>query len=96
MEVNLDLTRSEMLDLPCQPDIFIVPSKLASFCKCIFDKTVVINPGYLVKGSTGGSYSDLLIHPMKRETLEAILDTGEDVELAHDVQDRVRVEIKKI
>jgi len=95
MEVHLDLTRSDSLELPCQPDLFFVPSKLTTFCKCIFDKTVLINPGHLVKGSTGGSYADILIHPMKRETLEAILDT-EDVELAHDVQDRIRVDIKKI
>jgi hypothetical protein len=36
-----------------------------------------------------------MIQPFKRETLEAILDT-DDKEIGHDVQDRIRVDIKKI
>jgi DNA polymerase alpha subunit B len=42
MDISMDLSKNDLWELPCQPDILLLPSKLASFCKCIFDKTVVM------------------------------------------------------
>ncbi len=61
----LDTSLAAALDLPCSPDILIVPSDLAAFAKLIpvrqtldFDasedgKTVCINPGRLTKAVSG-------------------------------------------
>lgn len=94
MQTNLDLKHMEQWRMPCQPDILIVPSKLTSFARPVLDSTVVINPGQLARGTTGGTYAVMDIHPIKRETLEGA--GGSDVQMEHGVQDRVRVEIKRI
>ena len=91
---NLDLKRVEKWSMPCQPDLLIVPSKLTSFARQVLDDTVVINPGQLSKNTTGGTYAVMDIHPMKRDDLESA--GGDDVELAHNVADRMRLEIRKI
>jgi len=91
---NLDLKRIKKWSMPCQPDLLIVPSKLTSFARQVLDSTVVINPGQLTKNTTGGTFAIMNIHPMKREDLENA--GGDDVELPHNVADRMRLEIKKI
>lgn len=90
---NLDLKQMKQWDMPCQPDILIVPSKLTSFARSVLD-TVVVNPGQLSKNTTGGTYGVMEIHPMKREALENA--GGDDVELDHNMPDRMRLEIRKI
>ncbi|KAK1748756.1 DNA polymerase alpha subunit B [Skeletonema marinoi] len=77
-----------------QPDILIVPSKLASFAKPVLDRTIVVNPGELTKNTTGGTYAIIDVHPMKRETLEDAVEA--DMEMFSGIQDRVRVDIKRI
>lgn len=94
MAANLDLKHMEIWNMPCQPDLLIVPSKLTCFARSILDSTVVVNPGHLSKGTTGGTYAVMEVHPIKRDTLETV--GGDDIELAHNVQERVRVEIKRI
>ena len=80
--------------MPCQPDLLIIPSKLTSFASTVLDSTVVVNPGNLSRGTTGGTYAIMEIHPFSRETLEN--GGGDDVQLPHRLNDRVRVEIKRI
>ena len=94
MPTNLDLKFMEHWQIPCQPDLMIVPSKLTPFVSAIMDNTVAINPGHLGKGTTGGTYAVLEIHPITRELLENA--GGDDVQLPHAIQDRTRVEIKRI
>ena len=55
---------------------------------------MVVNPGHLAKGTTGGTYAIMSIHPLDREALEAA--GGDDVEMEHVIQDRVSIEIKRI
>jgi len=88
----LDLSRDKEWEMPVQPDILIVPSKLASFARKVLNTTVVVNPGELTKNRTGGTYATIDIHPMKKEALEA----GMNEEMMSGVQDRVRVDIKRI
>jgi hypothetical protein len=92
--VNTDLKRMYQWSMPCKPDVFIVPSKLSTFAKTVLDSTVVVNPGHLTRDTTGGTYAIIDVHPIKRETLENA--GGDNVELQHAIQERTRVEIKKI
>jgi DNA polymerase alpha subunit B len=93
MPTNLDLKKMENWQIPCKPDVLIAPSKLTSFACPILDNTVVVNPGHLTKGTTGGTYAIMEIHPIKRETLD---QAGDDVQLPHASNDRIHVEVKRI
>jgi len=90
---NLDLKRMAEWEMPCQPDLLIFPSKLAAFVKPVLGATVALNPGLLSKGTMGGTYAAIDVHPMKRETLEGL---GVGVNSEHGAQDRIRVEVKRI
>ena len=89
---NLDLSKMNQWNLTCTPDILILPSKLATFCKNVLN-CIVINPGHICKGMTGGTFATMNIHPIDRSILE---ETDGDVEIHHNVHDRIRVDIKKI
>ncbi|KAL7453331.1 hypothetical protein ACHAWC_004999 [Mediolabrus comicus] len=91
---SLDLAKANQWEMPCQPDILIVPSKLASFAKPVLERTIVVNPGELTKNTTGGTYATIDVHPMKRDTLEDAAEA--DMEMYSGIQDRVRVDIKRI
>lgn len=91
---NLDLKQRRSWEMPCQPDVLIIPSVLTRFARPVLESTVVVNPGHLSMGSTGGTYAVMEVHPMKRETLESA--GGEDVEVLHALPDRTQVEIKHI
>jgi DNA polymerase alpha subunit B len=85
-------------EMPVQPDILIVPSKLASFARVVLDTTIVVNPGELTKNTTGGTYASIDVHPMKKEVLEEGVEKKkeEDENMDKGVQDRVRVDIRRI
>ena len=91
-DFNLDVTKMEAFSMPIQPDILILPSLLTCTATCIAKGTTFVNPGHLVKGSYGGTYAILDIHPMKSEILKEI----EEVEVSHSVSDRIRVEVRRI
>lgn len=92
---NLDLKRMDQWKMPCAPDLLILSSKLAPFASTVLDNsTVVVNPGLLTRATMGGTYAVLDVHPLARETLENA--GGDEVELKHNIQDRTRVEIKRI
>mmetsp|Transcript_6428 Transcript_6428/g.9200 ORF Transcript_6428/g.9200 Transcript_6428/m.9200 type:complete len:542 (+) Transcript_6428:2-1627(+) len=93
-QVNLDLKKMNQWSMPRTPDVLIVPSKLTCFARPVLDSTVVLNPGRLTRETTGGNYAVMDIHPMKRDTLENA--GGSDIQMEHNVQDRIRVEIKRI
>ncbi|KAL7527113.1 hypothetical protein ACHAXR_001811 [Thalassiosira sp. AJA248-18] len=93
---SLDLTKSAEWEMAVQPDILIVPSKLASFARKVCDTTVVVNPGELTKNITGGTYAVMDVHPMKREVLEKGMEEEEKGGLEKGVHDRVRVDIRRI
>lgn len=98
---SLDLSKSKEWEMNVKPDILIVPSKLASFARRVLDTTIVVNPGELTKNVTGGTYAVIDVHP-PRKSVEAG-GGQEDVVMENanhnqyqGVQDRVRVDIKRI
>jgi DNA polymerase alpha subunit B len=74
--------------LKATPDVIIIPSKLKPFAKQV-SKTLCVNPGHLVKGSSAGSYARLIAHPF-------VIPDEEDIIMEHCLTDRCRVEIKRI
>ena len=62
--VNLEYGQGIHLEFPLLPDVFIVPSQLKHFAKNVED-VVCINPGHYLKGSSAGSFIEILIHPLK-------------------------------
>ena len=78
--------------MPCTPDVLIIPSKMVTFAKVTLG-CLVINPGWISKGTTGGTFASIDIYPMKRERLDAL---SEGVEIEHGVHERAEVSIKKI
>ncbi|KAJ3304807.1 DNA-directed DNA polymerase alpha subunit pol12 [Kappamyces sp. JEL0829] len=88
----LDSTRalasqpSDPCVLQVKPDILITPSRLQYTIKNV-DGCVCINPGYLAKGRTGGTFCSVVVHPLSSEGM-----TVDDV-FEHAIADRARVEI---
>ncbi|KAL7578443.1 hypothetical protein ACA910_012833 [Epithemia clementina (nom. ined.)] len=91
---NLDMKKLDQIAIPCQPDILITPSKLNPFARTALENTLVVNPGFLTKSYTGGTFATIQVHPIKRETLEEFLNSG--VELPNAVASRSKVDIIRI
>ena len=92
---NLNLKYMNHWQMPCTPDVLILPSKLSPFCAPVLDNgTLVINPGHLARANMGGTYAIMDIYPIAREVLENA--GGDDVQLSHGIHDRTYVEIKRI
>ena len=94
--VNLNLKHQDGWKMPCRPDVLIVPSKLSPFCAPILGSTMVINPGHLTKGTTGGTYAIMEICAMSQEKLDEHVAADNTIMIPHNVQDRMQVEIKRI
>ncbi len=92
--MNLDLNRMESWYMPCTPDVLILPSRLTPFANSVLEGTVVINPGHLTRGKTGGTYGIMEIHPIDRGSCDELV--SEDVRLHVGLPDRINVEIKWI
>jgi DNA polymerase alpha subunit B len=92
MNVNLDVNERSGYSMPVQPDILLIPSRLTCLAKDVTCGTVVVNPGHLVKGASGGSFAVMDIHP---KTM-ARLNDNKEVEEGLKIKDRIRVEIRKI
>jgi DNA polymerase alpha subunit B len=94
-DVNLNIAQSQYWQLPCQPDLLLLPSKLTSFVRTTCqEQCLIVNPGQLTRNTTGGTYAFLTIYPLPRESLENAGD--EDILLPHDIAHRTKVEIRKI
>lgn len=76
------------------PDVLILPSKLTHLIKD-FNGSLIVNPGSLAKGSSGGSYAELSIHPLKESDLRDAIIAGK-ASVGHEVVSRTRVSIVKI
>lgn len=94
LEMNIDLKKLGQFSMPFQPDILITPSKLNPFARTVLDSTIVVNPGLLTKAGTGGTYATMQVHPLHRETLENVANSG--VEMANSVTTRSKVDIIRI
>ncbi len=47
-------------------DVLLIPSKLKAFAKIADAETLVVNPGILTRGSSGGTYAEICV-PMRRK-----------------------------
>ncbi|CAI2170340.1 20171_t:CDS:10 [Funneliformis geosporum] len=88
-EVHLEFKKSSYLELKQLPDVLILPSKLKSFAKVV-ENVICVNPGYLSRGESGGTYSKMTIHPLPKTLIE------KDQFIENLVFKRTRVEIIKI
>lgn len=79
------------------PDVMILPSRLACLAKDI-SGTLAVNPGTLAKGSGGGTFAEITIHPIQESVLRETLIKANDasVEMTHQVPERSCVQIVKI
>ncbi|KAG0165798.1 DNA-directed DNA polymerase alpha subunit pol12 [Apophysomyces sp. BC1015] len=59
---SIDAERTPDIQIPFAPDFLVVPSQLKHFTRLV-DNVVCINPGYLSKRQSGGTYAHLVIHP---------------------------------
>lgn len=91
-EVPFDYGHSKYADLPCLPDILLLPSRLGHFAK-IVEGCLTINPGPVCKKYSGGTYARLTIHPMAKADFE---NAAEDAEMFHGVEGRCRTEIVRV
>eukprot|EP00592_Proboscia_alata_P010678 CAMPEP_0194358852 /NCGR_PEP_ID=MMETSP0174-20130528/6066_1 /TAXON_ID=216777 /ORGANISM="Proboscia alata, Strain PI-D3" /LENGTH=649 /DNA_ID=CAMNT_0039129409 /DNA_START=244 /DNA_END=2190 /DNA_ORIENTATION=+ len=56
----LDLQQWQSWGMPVQPDVLMLPGRLSTFGKNV-EGTLVVNPGRLARGTTGGSFARLVI-----------------------------------
>ncbi|KAL3812165.1 hypothetical protein ACHAXA_000934 [Cyclostephanos tholiformis] len=107
--VPLDMTKSREWEIPIRPDVLIVPSRLAPFAKPVSygnisnGMTLVVNPGELTKGSSGGTYARIGIRGVKTvyrgiggRTTSTLVADGKAETSARGMPDRLRVEVRRI
>ena len=75
-----------------KPDVLILPSRLTLLAKDVMG-TLVVNPGQLTKNTSGGTYAELAVHPMKKDQ---IIGKDSDGIMQHSVSARTSVVVKKI
>ena len=91
---QLDLRHMKHWTMKTNPDVLIAPSKLGmgGYITNVMD-TLVLNPGTLVRGETGGTYSEMHIHPIPEEELKQhVTDEG----ITHDVSKRTHTKVIRI
>ena len=91
---QLDLRYIKQWTMKANPDVLILPSKLGmgGYITNVMD-TLVLNPGTLVRGETGGTYSEMHIHPMAEEELKQHMT---DDAITHDVSKRTHTKVIRI
>ncbi|KAJ3016260.1 DNA-directed DNA polymerase alpha subunit pol12 [Thoreauomyces humboldtii] len=102
-EACLDLSRTAALELQATPDVLVVGSRLQYTARKV-EGCICVNPGLLVKGRGGGTFSKFTIWPLDmdriRESVPAAdvmeVDGEEELYIGHDVDVRCRVEIQRI
>lgn len=97
MHPQADFRHSNHWTMKTSPDVLLIPSKLSTLAKEVRG-TLVVNPGQLVKGSSGGTYATLTIHPIPEQVLRSSMAAPVDEQqpMLHNVHSRTKVEIVKI
>ncbi|GAA6029568.1 hypothetical protein JCM8097_000942 [Rhodosporidiobolus ruineniae] len=106
--LNLDITHYDLVRMGKEgaPDIVIAPSIQKHFTR-IVDSTILLNPSFLSKPSapaSAGTFARLTIHPMNRDALTELRDSGNvdagggvpDDPVEHRVWERCRVDVIKV
>jgi DNA polymerase alpha subunit B len=93
---QLDLRYARHWQMKVSPDVLVIPSKLTYMAREVLG-SLVINPGHLTKGSSGGTFAELNIHPMNEKMLrDKLLGEEKDEEIKHEVHARSFANIVKI
>lgn len=94
---NVDTTHWDKIQMPCTPDILILPSRrLKHFAQGIPSAdVVVVNPGPLARGESGAAWALISVHPLTDD--ELLPGESPDKLIAeHHILKRTRVDIKRI
>ncbi len=85
---KVDYRNSDRFQMHCRPDVLITPGDL-QYCasKSVGGTSVCVNPGRLSKGTAGGTYAMVSIHPTPQDKQDA-----GDCEVVN----RIRVDIVRI
>ena len=95
--VYLDFSRAASLRMPVTPDILFMPSKMKHFVADLQPhKSIVVNPEYLTKGPSGGTYALVAVHPLKDEEMVPLDDSQYGRIYDHCMITRTRVDILRI
>lgn len=87
---SIDMPYIGLAEFPdALPDIVLVPSMMRPFIEVV-DSAIVISPGLLAKGTSGGTFASITIRPPSSD----LPDTEETI--IHKVWERARVDILKI
>lgn len=70
----------------------ILPSRLAPLAKDVLG-TLVVNPGTLAKGVSGGTFAEMAIHPIEQKKLK---ESSQVEQIKHEVSQRACVNILRI
>lgn len=97
MVSQMDFRNMKGWQMSTTPDVLITPSRLKPFALEGLEglsETLIINPGYLSKGSTGGTFAEINIHPIDR----GVIQTGviENKLISKQIPSRTSVNILKI
>ena len=92
---QVDYRQSKHFNFHQTPDILITPSKLTHMAREVMG-TVVVNPGHLTKGTSGGTFAEITIHPFKETDLQEIKSKEPLTPIPHNVHTRTSVSILKI
>eukprot|EP01038_Epipyxis_sp_PR26KG_P005777 gene5777-7975_t len=90
-----DLRHARHCEFKLTPDVLVIPSKLTPLVKELTNGSLVINPGQLTKGTTGGTFAELSIHPIKETELRDLLLQGKE-SISHSISSRATVNIVRI
>jgi len=90
----MDLRQAKHWSMKVKPDVLLLPSKLNALVRDV-NGTLVLNPGQLVKGKSGGTFADLSVHPIDEGALRDASIQGK-ASMPHAVSARSSVTIAKI
>jgi hypothetical protein len=57
---------------------------------------LLINPGHLAKGTAGGTYVELTVHPFPKDYLEKEIEKDKSVEIPHSIVSRTKACVVRI
>lgn len=90
---QFDLRHSRHWEFKVNPDVLILPSRLAPLAKDVHG-SMLVNPGQLTKGIGGGTYAEMSIHPVKEDDLRRAATFNQPLD--HNIFARTSLSIVKI
>ena len=92
---QIDYRQASHFTFQTTPDILIAPSTLTHLARESAG-TLMVNPGQLTKGVSGGTFAEVTIHPFKQELLQELKSKEPLTPIPHTVHTRASVSIMRI